>query len=183
MKKTTIDDHAVVLGASMAGLLAARVLADAYTRVTVIERDNLPRDTAQRRGVPQGLHLHGLLARGRELLDELFPDFTEQVVQAGAEIGDILGRCRWQLSGQRLRQVDVGLLMLAASRPFLEGQIRQRVKALPAVGFIEGCDVVGLIADSDQRRITGVRIAHHDGDGPEQTVCADLVVDATGRGS
>jgi 2-polyprenyl-6-methoxyphenol hydroxylase-like FAD-dependent oxidoreductase len=65
MKKSAIGDHAVVLGASMAGLLAARVLADAYNRVTVIERDNLPPDMAHRRGVPRGLHLHGLHARGR----------------------------------------------------------------------------------------------------------------------
>ena len=103
MKKPTIGDHAVVLGASMAGPLTARVLADAYTRVTVVERDHLPLDSAHRRGVPQGLHLHGLHARGRELLDELFPGFTEQVVQAGAATGDSLGNVRWQLSGQRLR--------------------------------------------------------------------------------
>jgi 2-polyprenyl-6-methoxyphenol hydroxylase-like FAD-dependent oxidoreductase len=87
MKTTIIGDHAVVLGASMAGLLTARVLADAYARVTVVERDNLPPDVGHRRGVPQGRHVHVLHARGRELLDELFPGFTEQVVQAGAAIG------------------------------------------------------------------------------------------------
>ncbi|HVE96639.1 MAG TPA: hypothetical protein VNA67_06605 [Pseudonocardiaceae bacterium] len=109
MTKTTIGDHAIVLGASMAGLLTARVLADAYTRVTVIERDNLPVDMSHRRGVPHGLHLHGLHAAGRQMLDELFPGFTEQVVAAGAEVGDTLGALRWQLSGQRLRQVDISL--------------------------------------------------------------------------
>jgi flavin-dependent dehydrogenase len=65
MKTTTLGGHAVVLGVSMAGLLTARVLADAYTGVTVIERDDLPLDVAHRRGVPQGLHLHGLQPRGR----------------------------------------------------------------------------------------------------------------------
>ena len=143
MAKTPIGDHAVVLGASMAGLLTARVLADAYTRVTVIERDELPLDMGHRRGVPQGLHLHGLHAGGRQVLDELFPGFTDQVAQAGAQVGDTLGVLRWQLSGQRLRQVDIGLPGLAASRPFLEGQVRQRVRALPSVRFVEGCDVVG----------------------------------------
>jgi hypothetical protein len=183
MTKTTIGDDAVVLGASMAGLLAARVLADAYTRVTVIERDNLPHDLGDRRGVPQGRHVHALQARGRELLDELLPGFTEQMVRAGAGIGDHLGGVRWQLSGQRLRQVDIGLPALAASRPLLEGQVRQRVKALPSVGFIEGSDVIGLVTDSARQQVTGVRIAHRDGGGPQQTVSADLVVDATGRGS
>lgn len=183
MTKTTIGDHAIVLGASMAGLLTARVLADAYTRVTLIERDTLPRDMGHRRGVPHSLHLHGLHAAGRQVLDELFPGFTEQVVAAGAEVGDTLGCLRWQLSGQRLRQVDIGLPGLAVSRPFLEGQIRQRVRALPSVGFVEGRDVVILVTDSDRGRVTGVQVAERDGGGPKQTVAADLVVDATGRGS
>ncbi len=91
MTKTTIGDHAIVLGASMAGLLTARVLADTYTRVTVVERDTLPADMSHRRGVPHGLHLHGLHAAGGQVLDELFPGFTEQVVAAGAEVGDTLG--------------------------------------------------------------------------------------------
>jgi 2-polyprenyl-6-methoxyphenol hydroxylase-like FAD-dependent oxidoreductase len=183
MTKTVIGDNAIVLGASMAGLLTARVLADAYTRVTVVERDNLPSDMSHRRGVPQGVHLHGLHAGGRQVLDELFPGFTEQVVAAGAEVGDSLGALRWQLSGQRLRQIDISLPGLAASRPFLEGQIRQRVRALPSVGFVEGHDVIGLVIDSERGRITGVRVAERDGSGPEQTVSADLIVDATGRGS
>lgn len=115
--------------ASIAGLLAARVLADAHARVTVIERDYLPHDLGHRRGVPQGRHLHALQPRGRQLLDELFPGFTKQMVRAGAGIGDHLGGVRWQLSGQRLRQVDIGRSSLAASRPLLEGQVRRRVKA------------------------------------------------------
>jgi 2-polyprenyl-6-methoxyphenol hydroxylase-like FAD-dependent oxidoreductase len=179
----TIGDHAIVLGGSLAGLLTARVLADAYTRVTVIERDDLPVDMDHRRGVPQGLHLHALHARGRELLEALFPGFTEQLVQDGAAVGDVLGNARWQLSGQRLRQVKVGLIAVGASRPFLEGHVRQRVRALPSVRFIEGCDILGVIADDGRRRVTGIRFAHRDAGGTEQTMRADLVIDATGRGS
>ena len=66
-----LGEHAVVLGGSMAGVLAARVLADFYERVTVVERDVLPDDPGQRRGVPQARHAHGLLARGSQILDEL----------------------------------------------------------------------------------------------------------------
>jgi 2-polyprenyl-6-methoxyphenol hydroxylase-like FAD-dependent oxidoreductase len=65
--------HAVVLGGSMAGLLAARVLADHYERVTLIERDRFPRLGEHRKGVPQDRHVHGLHVRGREIMDELFP--------------------------------------------------------------------------------------------------------------
>ncbi|MGH3936843.1 MAG: FAD-dependent oxidoreductase [Pseudonocardiaceae bacterium] len=183
MAKATIGDHAVVLGASMAGLLATRILADAYARVTVVERDILPLDFADRRGVPQGRHVHALHAHGRELLDELLPGFTEQLVQAGAVIADSLGDLRIHISGQLLRRADIGLPALAASRPFLEGHVRRRVKTLPSVGFLEGYDVVGLVTGSGQRRVTGVRVTQRNHGGTEQTVAADLVVDATGRGS
>lgn len=183
MKMATIGDHAVVLGASMAGLLAARVLADSYAQVTVAERDVLPPGLAGRRGVPQDRHTHALHARGRELLDELFPGFTEQLVQAGAVTADILGGARIHVSGQRLRQADAGLTALGASRPFLEGHVRQRVRALPSVRFLEGCDVVGLVTDSGRHRVTGVQVAHRNEGATVQTVPADLVVDATGRGS
>ncbi|MGH8921511.1 MAG: FAD-dependent oxidoreductase, partial [Actinomycetes bacterium] len=182
MKATTIGDHAVVLGAGMAGLLAARVLADAYTQVTVVDRDILPLGVADRQGVPQGRHLHLLHARGRELLDELFPGLTEQLVGAGAVTADTLGGCRIQVSGQQLRQVDIGLPALGVSRPFLEGHVRQRVKALPSVRLVGGCDAVGLVTDSERRRVTGVHVAHRDKGATRRLMAADLVVDATGRG-
>jgi 2-polyprenyl-6-methoxyphenol hydroxylase-like FAD-dependent oxidoreductase len=77
---TKLGEHAVVLGASMSGLLAARVLADFYRSVTVVERDVLPTNTAQRRGVPQGRHVHALWARGSQILDELFPGFLNDLL-------------------------------------------------------------------------------------------------------
>ena len=71
-----IGEHAVVLGASMGGLLAARVLADFYETATVVERDVLADDAVNRRGVPQGRHVHALLGRGSQVLAELFPGFV-----------------------------------------------------------------------------------------------------------
>ena len=87
---TTIGDHAVVLGGSFAGLLAARVLAESYVRVTVVERDPLPAAGGHRRGVPQGRKAHALRARGREL----FEGFTDELVAGGALIGDELAQAR-----------------------------------------------------------------------------------------
>src|SRR5260370_34331842 len=81
-----IGDHAVVLGASMGGLLAARVLADAYQRVTVVDRDLLPERAADRQGVPQGQHAHALLARGAQILDELFPGLLADLAAAGGPV-------------------------------------------------------------------------------------------------
>ncbi len=170
----------MVLGAGMAGLLAARVLTETYRRVTLIDRDVLTEMGVHRRGAPHGRHLHALQPRGRELLEELFPGFTASAVQAGALTGDGLGTLRLMVSGHRLRQVDIGRSGLFASRPFLEGQVRARVRALPDVTFVEG-DIVGLTTTPDRRRVTGATV--HRPDGQPQPITADLVVDATGRGS
>src|SRR5215217_1058434 len=176
-------DHAVVLGASMAGLTAAGVLADAYRRVTVVDRDLLPTPGVQRRGVPQGRHAHGLLARGREVLEELFPSVTDELVAQGALYGDIQLHGRWYNEGVRLQQAPSGLNSLSVSRPLLEGHVRQRLAAVPNVSIVDRCDVAGLVATPDRRRVTGVRTLPRGTGGPEQVLEADLVVDATGRGS
>jgi 2-polyprenyl-6-methoxyphenol hydroxylase-like FAD-dependent oxidoreductase len=180
-----VGDRAVVLGASMAGLLAARVLADAYAQVTVVDRDQLPEGSAQRRGVPQGHHLHALLARGQQALEELFPGMTAALVAQGVPSGDMLANARVYLSGYRLRQAHTGLVLLCASRPVLEGHVRARVRALPNVAVLGSCDIMGLAATPDGRRVTGARVHHREaGSGSAEDVLdADLVVDATGRGS
>lgn len=58
---SNFGDHAIVIGGSIAGLVAARVLADHFARVTVIERDRFPEKPEFRKGVPQSRHLHALL--------------------------------------------------------------------------------------------------------------------------
>jgi 2-polyprenyl-6-methoxyphenol hydroxylase-like FAD-dependent oxidoreductase len=165
----------------MAGLLAARVLSETYRKVTLIDRDVLPEIGVHRRGVPHGRHLHAVQPRGREVLEELFPGFTAGAVQAGAQTGDGLGTLRLVLSGHRLRQADVGRLGLFVSRPFLEGRVRARVRALRGVTFVEGTDILGLTTTPDRRRVTGTTV--HGPDGRQLQITADLVVDATGRGS
>jgi 2-polyprenyl-6-methoxyphenol hydroxylase-like FAD-dependent oxidoreductase len=178
-----VGDRAVVLGASMAGLLAARVLADAYAQVTVIDRDQLPEWSAQRRGVPQGHHIHALLARGQQALEELFPGLTAELVAQGVPAGDMLANARVYLSGHRLRQTHTGLVLLCASRPVLEGYVRARVRALPNVALLGSYDIMGLAATPDGRRVTGARVQRREGGSAEEVLDADLVVDATGRGS
>jgi 2-polyprenyl-6-methoxyphenol hydroxylase-like FAD-dependent oxidoreductase len=178
-----IGDRAVVLGGSLAGLLAARVLTDAYTQVTVVDRDELPESSAHRRGVPHGRHVHGLLARGQQGLEELFPGLTAELVAHGAPAGDMLANARLFFSGHRLRQAPTGLVVLCASRPFLEGHLRTRVRALPNVTFLDRCDIVGVSTTPDGRRVTGARVLRQADGSAEEVLKADLVVDATGRGS
>jgi 2-polyprenyl-6-methoxyphenol hydroxylase-like FAD-dependent oxidoreductase len=178
-----IGDRAVVLGASMAGLLAARVLADAYAEVTVIDRDELPAAGAHRRGVPQGRHLHGLLARGQEALEELLPGLTAELTAQGVPAGDMLADTRLYFSGHRLRRAPTGLVVLCASRPLLEGRVRARVRAIPNLRLLDRCDILGLVTTPDERRVTGARVLRRADGSAEQLLAADLVVDATGRGA
>jgi 2-polyprenyl-6-methoxyphenol hydroxylase-like FAD-dependent oxidoreductase len=177
-----IGERAVVLGASMAGLLAARVLADSYRQVTVIDRDQLPETPMHRRGVPHGRHAHALLTGGQQALEELFPGLTAELIAHGAPAGDMLANGRWYLNGHRLRQAHSGLVALSPSRPLLEGQIRARVRALPNVALLDSRDIVGLAATPDGCRVTGARVLRRAGGG-EELLGADLVVDASGRGS
>jgi 2-polyprenyl-6-methoxyphenol hydroxylase-like FAD-dependent oxidoreductase len=78
-----LGEHAVVLGASIGGLLAARVLADHYRSVTIVDRDELDDEATPRRGVPQGRHGHVLLARSSQILAELFPGFADDLAAEG----------------------------------------------------------------------------------------------------
>lgn len=189
-----LGQRAVVLGGSMAGLLAARVLSDEYDEVLVVDRDRLIGVKSARQGVPQGRHVHGLLARGQQILEELFPGFTANAVEAGVPTGD-LGELRWFFNGRRLAPRKTGLICVSAARPVLENAVRERVAALPNVRFLEQHDILGLVTSADRSSVTSVRVtaraprtggkagAAQTVDKTERTIDADLVVDATGRGT
>jgi 2-polyprenyl-6-methoxyphenol hydroxylase-like FAD-dependent oxidoreductase len=175
--------RAIVIGASMGGLLAARALADHYGEVILVERDALPDACEPRKGVPQGRHLHGLLARGREVLEQLFPGFTEEMVAQGALCGDMGGEVLWFNHGCYLHNAPTELLALAISRPMLEDGVRRRLLQLSNVRLQQGCAVLEPTIDRDRGRVTGVRLQSRGGSDGAQEVSCDLVVDAGGRGS
>ncbi|WP_067815057.1 FAD-dependent oxidoreductase [Actinomadura kijaniata] len=180
-----MGNRAVVLGGSMAGLLAARVLAESYAEVVVVDRDRLLGVRESRRGAPHTVHAHGLHARGHLIFEELFPNFTAELTEAGVPTGD-LGEMRWYFNARKLRPARTGLLSVTAPRPVLEDHVRGRVAALPNVTFLEEHSVLGLTATADGGRITGVRVQRRlreDGEGGEDVLEGDLVVDASGRGS
>ncbi|MCC8243872.1 FAD-dependent oxidoreductase [Saccharothrix luteola] len=178
-----VGDRALVLGGSMAGMLAARVLSEAYAEVVVVDRDELVGVAGARRGVPQGRHVHGLLARGLIVLDELFPGFTDGVRAAGVNVGDMGRDLRWYFNGTRLAPVETGLYVAGGDRPTLEHHVRTRVASIPNVRFVEGHDVVEPVFSPDGHRVVGARIQRRAEGSTPETVTADLVVDATGRGS
>ena len=178
--------HAVVLGAGMAGLLAARVLAGHFGQVTVVDRDRLPEHPRFRPGVPQSRHLHVLLGRGLECLEQLFAGFEADLVAAGAPV--VKGsESLWLNAAGWSRRYQSPIRLLGASRELIEWQARTRVTALDKVQVLEGCEAVGLLTDPSRAAVTGVRLRSRDGHGdetgPAAEVVADLVVDASGRQS
>jgi 2-polyprenyl-6-methoxyphenol hydroxylase-like FAD-dependent oxidoreductase len=168
-----------VIGASIGGLLAARVLSAHFDRVTVLDRDALPSGIGNRRAVPQGHHGHGLLASGRQGLAALFPGLERELLAAGAVPGDIVGNVRWFQHGYYKAQFASGLGGILLSRPLLEGTLRRRVLQLPNVRILESTRVMGLLVEHGVVR--GVRMQ------PlreaRMNLAADLVVDAGGRAS
>jgi 2-polyprenyl-6-methoxyphenol hydroxylase-like FAD-dependent oxidoreductase len=174
--------HAVVLGASMAGLGAARALAKHYERVTVVDRDVLPRGADNRKGVPQGAHAHGLLPSGYRVLDEYFPGMMRELIDRGALPTDLTGDFLWYQYGAWKLRTDCGLGAVIVTRPLLEQKVRERVRALPQVTWLEDHDVEVAVFDASRQRVTGVQVKPRAG-GEARTLEAELVVDALGRGS
>lgn len=175
------NSHAVVIGASMGGLLAARAVAETYERVTIVERDELPAGAEQRRAVPQGRHVHALLPRGQKELETLLPGITAELVAAGAVIYEALSEMYFSVLGHPMARVALNRDTVLASRPLIEAHVRRRVRALPGVEIRDRCDVAGLIASPDRGRITGVRVLPRAHGSAEELLAADLVVAAGGR--
>jgi len=175
--------RAVVIGGSIAGLCAGRVLSDFFDQVIVIDRDAYPTGTQERTGVPQSRHVHALLARGRQELEQLFPGFDQCMLTRGAnEIDFGMDFATLRPSGWARRQSD-GIRLLFASRNLLESIVRELFRTLPNVELRERTAVTGLSASrTDRLRATGVQISPLDGGAPT-TLEADLIVDASGRAS
>ncbi len=173
-------DQAIVIGGSMAGLLAARVLSEHFAHVTIIERDPLNDDIEPRKGVPQGRHVHALLAGGAAIVDAYFPDLFATLARDGAVPVSTSEMRRYQL-GVRVTGVPGPARTLWQSRPFLEQHVRAALSARNNVQILDMCDVTRLrIQDG---RVTGVVLRHRRGEPLEEELAADLVVDTSGRGS
>lgn len=176
--------HAVVIGAGMASLLAAGVLANYFERVTLVDRDSLSDDIQVRKGVPQGRILHALLPRGQGIIERILPGYGSDLRTAGAVSlrfpadALVLGPAGW------LDRRAPGFPLLSASRPLIEWAVRRRVRELSGVTILDRHDVTSLATSEDGLRITGVHIRGlADANSRQRLLDADLVVDASGRQS
>jgi len=170
--------HGVVIGASLAGLCAARVLSDVCESVTVFERDHLPDGPEQRAAIPQGRHVHLLMARGAQEFEALFPGLLDTMVAAGVPILENRPDCiHFGAAGHVLGtrdELQSEFTAYVPSRPHLEWQIRKRVLVIPNVEVVHAA-VREPSYDKDRDRVTGVVLDSG------EAVPADLVVDASGR--
>ncbi|MEM7117828.1 MAG: FAD-dependent monooxygenase [Chloroflexota bacterium] len=175
--------HAIVIGSGMAGLMAAQVLVDNFTRVTIIERDLITQNPNQRRGVPQANHAHTLLPRGQRILSKLFPNLLPELESCGALMLDasrdvvFFENGRWHSPKQRMQRV-------AASRPLLETTLYKRVANHPQVTILSGYNVRGLLINEAANCVCGVELRPRRGATTHLTeLDATLVVDTSGRNS
>ncbi|MEW2318940.1 NAD(P)/FAD-dependent oxidoreductase [Streptomyces bauhiniae] len=172
---------AVVIGAGMSGLLAAAALAG-HADVTLIERDTLPAGPEPRRGVPQARHAHLVWTGGVTALDALLPGLTEELVARGARLahimGDMVSRAPNEIWFRRFTSTPHRNLV--CSRDLLDAVTRERVLADPRITLRESTTAARLAGDA--ARVTGVHLRTPDSD-TEEYLAADLVLDASGRGS
>ena len=175
--------QAIVIGASLTGLLTARVLSNHFDKVTLLERDPVHDVPESRKGQAQTRHIHGLLAQGLIILQEYFPGLDQELCAGGAFLGDLGERIHWYQYGGYRVNFKSGITGMAMSRPFLEFHIRRRVLQIPNVTLIDSCVVTELVTSPDKKRVTGVRVLKRSAENNPETLDADLVVDASGRGS
>jgi len=173
-----VGDHAVVVGGSMAGLCAARVLADGFERVTVLDRDPFPEVPTTRDGAPQTSHPHVMLEAGRLTLTDFFPGFDEDLFEAGGLCVDAGIDMQFYDRGGFLAEPPREMPMYCATRPLFEHVVREQMRALDGVDLQGGTQVTGYQFDEGDAAVTGVQCRT---DGTERTLATDLVVDATGR--
>lgn len=179
--KKRIGQHALVIGGSLAGLLAAAVLVDYFDAVTIIDRDIFPVTPDHRKGVPQSYHAHGLLPTGRSIIDQLLPDVVNDLRADGAAIGINVVPLAIVSAKGSLRLPKRPGETITFGRPLLEWHIRNHVSKRPEVRIIANTEVSGLIADQDHTRIIGVQTRERGQNMRTTALHADLVVDASGR--
>ncbi|WP_409465489.1 FAD-dependent oxidoreductase [Amycolatopsis sp. GA6-003] len=180
--KQFIGDRAIVVGGSIVGTLAARVLSESYREVVVVDRDKVLGVREVRRGAPQAAHAHAFHSRGFRIVHELFPRLPEELERAQVPVPD-LGEMRWYFNARLLRQTKTGLRSIGALRPVAEDILRSMTAALPNVTYREETELAGYLADAGRDRIEGVRLRGSAAGSAAFDLHGDLVVDATGRGS
>jgi 2-polyprenyl-6-methoxyphenol hydroxylase-like FAD-dependent oxidoreductase len=183
--KQTSEEQAVVIGGGMAGLMAAQVLSQYFGQVTIVDRDHLVETPETRDGVPQARHPHTLMVRGQEILEQLFPGLSDELLAQGALPIDASRDVAYFVAGDWHRPTrHADTMSIAMSRALLETTVYRRVIANPRIQIKHAHEVVGLSTDAYRQRVSGLVVHDRDGAPSAQTrMRAAVVVDASGRHS
>src|SRR5262245_45581032 len=128
--------HAIVIGASMAGLNLARVVTNHCERVTLIERDVAPSENDFRKGVPQARHPHALLKGGELVMEQHFPGLRDELLAHGAQTVNFGSEAESFMFGQWRRHYESAQVGLLCSRPLLETALYRRLCANPHITIL-----------------------------------------------
>ncbi|MET0968458.1 MAG: FAD-dependent monooxygenase [Tardiphaga sp.] len=170
--------RAIVIGAGIGGLTAAGALADYFEQVVVLERDRLMAQPASRSGTPQDRHPHGLLTGGINAIHDIFPRFKRDLTDAGAvQVRLSSDTCHERPDVGQLPRRDLGFAVPCASRPLIEHTLRRQVEASANITLRSGCRVTAILSAH-----SGARGVAFDGEKGAESLDADLVIDASGRG-
>ena len=173
-------EKAVGVGGGISGKLAARVLADFFKEVIILERDAEAQGPLPRKGAPQGEHIHALLFAGANGLEELFPGITEKFNASGAVKINATKDIAWFHHGVWKLRYDGEYATILQTRPHLEWLLEQYIKKIPNVTIQYSRRVSNFLYNEKENRMTGVEIR----DGSDSiTLHADLIVDASGVSS
>ncbi|TYB48241.1 NAD(P)/FAD-dependent oxidoreductase [Actinomadura chibensis] len=176
-----VDDHAIVIGAGVSGVLAARALARRFARVTIVERDTLPREPAFRPGIPQSPQIHAFWKHGVDCAEHLLPGLTRELTDQGAHQLIVPRDFLWLSPVGWFPRVS-GTADMTCSRALVDWTLRRMAVADDRIEFLEGSQVTGLVATPDGDGVNGVRV-RGEGSAEPRVLSAGLVADASGRRS
>ena len=177
-----LGKRAIVIGAGIGGLAAAGALAPYFEQVDILERDRLAETAGSRCGTPQDRHPHGLLAGGLQALDRIFPKFKRDLTAAGGVPVTFARDVQFERPDVgALPKRDFQIAALCATRPLIELVLRRQAEAISNITLRPAARVIGIVPAADDAGVRGVRVVY--GSGCSETLDADLVVDASGRGA
>jgi len=177
-----LGQRAVVIGAGMGGLATAGALARYFDGIEILERDGLTASAGSRSGTPQDRHPHGLLAGGLRALDQIFPGYKRDLAAAGAVPVSFARDVQFEHPDVGvLPKRDFGIPVLCATRPLIELVLRRRAETLANIALRPASRVIGIVPSAGGAGMRGVQFVN--GSGRWETLDADLVVDASGRGA
>ena len=180
MSKPIQPGRAVIVGASVAGLFAGRVLADHFDEVLLVDKEPLDQGPTPRQAVPQGNHIHGILTPTFHNLQRFLPGLIDDLIRNGAHVFDGGSNWRFHVYGHFLMNGETDQTMIGSTRPFFEDRLRRMVSAISNIEIRTEHRFKNWVTSKDQGRIEGVVASTADGD---VELSAELLVDARGRGS